>query len=195
MRAPVKLPEFPSPTSRRRPGRRSLLALWPTALLVAATAARAVAEDTPSRLDQLIAGYVLNFTRFVEWPASLHPNEIVICVVGNPGLYSALRTGASSASVGPHHLIARQIDGEASASGCHVLYIEHASALHVAALAPMLTVSDGGGFAHAGGTIELFTQANRLRFIINLESARRAGLHISSNLLQLAASVEGGEPR
>jgi len=32
-------------------------------------------------------------------------------------------------------------------------------------------------------------------FIIDLEHARRAGLHISSNLLQLAASVEGGEPR
>jgi len=172
-----------------------VLALWPTALLVAATSARAVAEDTPSRLDQLIAGYVLNFTRFVEWPASLHQNEIVICVAGNAGLYSALQADVGSASVGPHHLIARQVDGEASAAGCHVLYIEHASALHVSGPESMLTVSDGGGFAHAGGTIELFTQQNRLRFIINLENARRAGLHISSNLLQLAASVEGGQPR
>ena len=59
----------------------------------------------------------------------------------------------------------------------------------------MLTVSDGNGFAHSGGTIELFTQQNRLRFIINLENARHAGLRISSNLLQLAASIEGGDAR
>jgi hypothetical protein len=164
------------------------------ALLVVATAARAIAEEAPSRLDQLMAGYVLNFTKFVEWPESLH-SEIVICVAGNPGLYDALRAGASGTSVGPHHVTARRIDSDTSAAGCHVLYIEHASALHVAAPESMLTVSDGGGFAHGGGTIELFTQQNRLRFIINLDNARRAGLHISSNLLQLAASVEGGEPR
>jgi hypothetical protein len=165
------------------------------ALLVVATAARAIAEEAPSRLDQLMAGYVLNFTKFVEWPESLHNSEIVICVAGNPGLYEALRSGASGTSVGSHHVTARRIDSETSAAGCHVLYIEHASALHVPAPESTLTVSDGGGFAHGGGTIELFTQQNRLRFIINLDNARRAGLHISSNLLQLAASIEGGEPR
>jgi hypothetical protein len=99
---------------RRRVHWRNLLALWPMALLVSATAARAIADDAPpSRLEQLMAGYVLNFTRFAEWPDALRQREIVICVAGNPGLFSA----------------------------------------------------------------------------------RRAGLHISSNLLQLAASVEGGEPR
>jgi hypothetical protein len=165
------------------------------ALLVVVPAARAIAEEAPSRLDQLMAGYVLNFTKFVEWPESLHNSEIVICVAGNPGLYEALRSGASGTSVGPHHVTARRIDSETSAAGCHVLYIEHASELHVPAPESTLTVSDGGGFAHGGGTIELFTQQNRLRFIINLDTARRAGLHISSNLLQLAASIEGGETR
>jgi hypothetical protein len=177
------------------PSLQSIARLWPLVLLFGATAARAIAEDTPSRLDQLMAGYVLNFTRFVEWPQSLRNSAIVICVAGNPGLYEALHAGASGLSVGPHHVTARRIDDEASAAGCHVLYIEHANALHVAAPESMLTVSDGGGFAHAGGTIELFTQQNRLRFIINLDNARRAGLHISSNLLQLAAAVEGGEPK
>jgi hypothetical protein len=38
--------------------------------------------------------------------------------------------------------------------------------------------------------IGLFTEHNRLRFNINLENARQAGLRISSNLLQLASAVE-----
>jgi len=52
------------------------------------------------------------------------------------------------------------------------------------------------GYAHlcemAGGMIELFAEDNRLRFKVNVENAERAGLRISSNLLQLAASVEKG---
>ena len=174
-----------------------LLALWLAALLVAA-AAQAIAEDTPSRLEELIAGYVLNFTKFIEWPESAHSEELVICVAGNDGLYDALRAGTRTGSVGPHHVTVRTIADASSAAGCHVLYIEPASPVHVSQFetsAPLLTVSDGSGFARAGGTIELFTQQNRLRFIINLESARRAGLHISASLLQLAASVEGGEAR
>ena len=167
-------------------------------LLTLVTAARAFAEDAPSRLDQLMAGYVLNFTKFVEWPDSSRSEELVVCVAGNTGLYSALRSGAGNASVRAHPITVRMVSDLPSVAGCHVLYIESASPLHLAQLgasAPVLTVSDGNGFAHSGGTIELFTQANRLRFIINLENARRAGLRISSNLLQLAASVEGGDAR
>lgn len=170
--------------------------LGPAALLGAATAAQAIADATSSRLDQLMAGYVLNFTKFVEWPESSHPSKLVICVAGNPGLYQALRTGADSASVGARQVIVREIEDAGSTAGCHVLYIE--KPVHVARVetaGPLLTVSDVSGFADAGGTIELFTQQNRLRFIINLENARRAGLRISSNLLQLAAAVEDGEPK
>ena len=166
--------------------------------LAVATAGRAIAEDAPSRLDQLMAGYVLNFTNFVEWPESAHSEELLICVAGNTGLYSALRSGAENAPMRSRHVTVRAVSDAPSASGCHVLYIEPTSPLRVAQLgasAPMLTVSAGKGFARSGGTIELFTQQNRLRFIINLENARRAGLRISSSLLQLAASVEGGEAR
>lgn len=168
-------------------------------LLAVTSAARAIAEDAPSRLDQLMAGYVLNFTKFVEWPeSSSHSDELVICVAGNTGLYSALRSGAETVQVRTHRVTVREVTDAPAAAGCHVLYIEPASPLHLTQLgasAPVLTVSDGNGFAHSGGTIELFTQANRLRFIINLENARHAGLRISSNLLQLAASIEGGDAR
>ena len=193
VRALVRLSAFQSSAARGTRRSHSLLALL--AFLGATTAAQALAEEAPSRLDQLIAGYVLNFTKFVEWPAGSRSADLTICVTGNhPGLYDALQSGAANTSVGSRHVAVRRIADVSSVRGCHVLYLEPVSPVHVAQLtisAPVLTVSDGSGFAHAGGTIELFTQQNRLRFIINLENARRAGLRISSNLLQLAASVEG----
>jgi hypothetical protein len=197
VRLAVKFPALQSSTPGPRAGWHAVVAFCAAALL-GITAARAIAQDAPSHLDQLIAGYVLNFTKFVEWPAVSRSEDLVICVAGNPGLYTALQAGAEGASVGSRHIALRKVDNAAAAAGCHVLYIETASPLlrlAQASAGPVLTVSDGTGFTHAGGTIELFTQQNKLRFIVNLANAKRAGLRISSNLLQLAASVEGGDQR
>ena len=113
-------------------------------------------------------------------------------------LLDALRAGERTSQVGARTITLREIDEIDSVSGCNVLYLETQSARRIEQVLPnsaMLTVSDGKGFANAGGTIELFTQANWLRFIINTGNARRAGLRISSNLLQLAAVVEDGAAR
>jgi hypothetical protein len=48
------------------------------------------------------------------------------------------------------------------------------------------------GVRRNGGMIEISLATNRLRFNINVDNAQKAGLRISSNLLQLAAVVEKG---
>jgi hypothetical protein len=58
--------------------------------------------------------------------------------------------------------------------------------------APLLTVSDSRGFVRRGGMIELYMERNRLRFSINVDNVRGAGLRISSDLLQLASHIERG---
>ena len=80
------------------------------------------------------------------------------------------------------------------ADDCSIVYIDAAAAAAPGARAALpsfaLTVSDAHDFAHHGGIIELFFQDNRLRFIINLDNARLAGLKMSSSLLELASKVE-----
>ena len=86
-----------------------------------------------------------------------------------------------------------QIAEIAAGDGCHLLFISDSEAESLAAILaalddrPVLTVADMPNFARAGGIINLKTTGeNKLRFEINTGTARRAGLKISSKLLNLA---------
>ena len=54
---------------------------------------------------------------------------------------------------------------------------------------PLLSVGDEPGFLERGGIIALKLSDGRVRFDINLATARETGLRLSSQLLQLADQV------
>jgi hypothetical protein len=164
-------------------------------LLFAATAAGlplpATADDAAVREHALRAGYLFNFVKFVEWPALASPGSLTVCFVGGAGIREAFASNLDSKRVGTRRLLVRDLANATATAGCDVLYLDSAVApnRHEVAAA-ILTVSDSEDFVRNGGMIGLFTERNRLRFNINLENARQAGLRISSNLLQLASAVE-----
>jgi len=157
---------------------------------------RAAQSPDTLRENQLRAGYLLNFAKFVEWPALGATELLTVCFVGGTGIRDSFTTGAGK-QIGTHSFVTRTLSARASPQGCQVLYVEAAAPFSreytsVAAVNPaLLTVGDGEDFLHAGGIVELFADSNRLRFNVNLDNARRAGLRISSSLLQLASHVEG----
>jgi hypothetical protein len=51
---------------------------------------------------------------------------------------------------------------------------------------PVLTISEVEGFTKMGGIAQFFFENGQLRFDVQLASARRARLQISSKLLSLA---------
>jgi hypothetical protein len=56
--------------------------------------------------------------------------------------------------------------------------------------ASVLTVSETPEFIGAGGMINFMLEANKIRFQINDEAAKKAGLKISSKLLSLAIHTQ-----
>ena len=80
----------------------------------------------------------------------------------------------------------------ASKRGCRILYVAGVPVRQAADVvgelrdAPVLTISNIDGFASAGGMTQFFFEHGQLRFRIHLESAKRAGLQISSRLLIMA---------
>ncbi|MEA3138044.1 MAG: hypothetical protein QOK23_213 [Gammaproteobacteria bacterium] len=174
--------------------------LFASSVIIAALSRPSAADEATVRRETLLkSGYLLNFVKFVEWPSAAPDEPLTICFLGAPGMREILEVGIESKRVGARPLAVRQIEDSSKTDGCSVLYVEDkwASKLTIAAHAPgppMLTVSDSKGFARHGGIIELYSEENHLRFIINVDNAQHAGLRISSNLLQLAAVVEQGKP-
>jgi hypothetical protein len=159
-----------------------------------------VEESLAQRADRLKAGYLFSFMKFVEWPPPAPENLLTVCFVGGQGVLDALASGIENKLVGERHLTVRMLSESETPVGCEVLYLDAATMPDAARAphtgeSPILTVSDAKAFAHSGGMIELFTDANHLRFNINVGSAQKAGLHISSSLLQLAAVVEQAKPQ
>jgi hypothetical protein len=149
----------------------------------------------PQRENQLRAGYLLNFIKFVEWPQGTATTPWNLCFSGAEGVRQVIENSPASRQNGARAIAVRALSRNDSAAGCHLLYVDAAAPDVNERLAsldglPILTVSDAHGFAHSGGVVELFTEGNRLRFDINLYNARRVGLRVSSSLLQLASHVE-----
>lgn len=161
------------------------------AVLQATSIPAAEPAATVDRADQLRAGYLLNFVKFVEWPAGDSGENRTFCFVGGAGVREAIADARGHQHTAGAINIKTLVKGD-SAAGCQLLYLDAATSagdLDMAGL-PVLTVSDAPDFIHHGGMVELFAEGNRLRFNINLDVARRAGLRISSSLLQLASHVE-----
>lgn len=171
--------------------------VWAAGLLVGLLAALPAAwcQTTEASVK---AAYTLNFAKFTYWPSSAEPEGagLRVCVVGRSAVGEFLRESEGE-SVGARRLSVDQVRLPGDVSGCHLLYISELDLARekrvLATLSglPILTVSDLEGFAGAGGMVELVLVDRRLRFEINLDAVRRAGLRIDPNLLRLAVRVHG----
>ena len=149
--------------------------------------------DQPREVD-VTAALLFNFARFTEWPALSPAAPIAICVVGDDRIAGAVR----EQNINGHKLDVSRRQDSATWRACNMLFIADAETRRSARgldglrTLPVLTVSDGKGFAEAGGIIELYVEGGRMRFAINVDAAERSGLRVSSRLLGLAKVIRNG---
>ncbi len=159
--------------------------------------AKAVVADNSATVRM---GFLLNFTRYVEWPASSLKPEAVLHICLAPGDADMVSQASefSRQSIQGRLIQIKQVNRPADANTCHVLYLpaEITGAttlpdwLRAARQAGALTVGDLPDMVEAGGMIGLVTVDGRYRFDINLGVARQADLRFSSQLLKLARTVK-----
>lgn len=149
---------------------------------------------------QVKAAYLLNFTRYVEWPARAfdRPGDpVTICVLGQDPFGSVLDATLLGRTAQGRPASVRRISTVGESEGCHLVFISRETWRTQPDLPRklrsfgMLTVGESDEFAQRGGVIAFVIQNEAVRFVVNAEARDRAGLRISSRMLSLAAAVYG----
>jgi hypothetical protein len=145
------------------------------------------------------AAFVFNAAKFAEWPAERLPAgaPLRLCVLGTPGGPGTF--GAALLALEGKTVQGRTLEVRAGAllpqlQPCHLLVMMPDAPAPRQVLAEALgtvTFGDSDGFIDAGGIIGITVAERRVRFDVNLEAARRGGIHLSAQLLRLARQVKG----
>ena len=180
--------------------RRKLLGALALKLMTGVAAVGAVVVphvghgEPPSLETQVKATYLYNFIQFVEWPQATWADgdAFPLCVLGNERLGAALDAFGGERVDGHVIRVLRlsTID-EAAPNRCKLVFLPRAAGDSAQLLARVpsqgvLTVGEAPNFTGVGGMIGLYEVRGRVQFSINDRAARRAGLVVSSRLLQLA---------
>ncbi len=177
-----------------------LLATGALPRVSAAMAQEAATRESRSLEYDVKAAYLLNFTRYVQWPPSAfaHPDSpLVICVIGHDPFRSVLEQTVEGQVTDGHPISIRRRSLASDVGGCHVAFIApepedvHIPLVDQDAAPPILTVGEGTAFARRGGMIGLVIVDATVRFEVDLEAVRRSGLRLSSRVLALATRVYG----
>ena len=151
----------------------------------------AIAQPPVSDEASVKAGFLVNFAKFVEWPAT-SSGTLDFCVIGDDRLAQNLETYVAGKQIGARPLAVRARPDLALLDTCSVVYIGRgrkkiaSQAALLLAGKQVLTVSEFPDLAAQGAVINFFLDDERVRFEVHLGALRRAGLKISSKLLSLA---------
>ena len=184
------------PRHRSCPGAQgpAIVILVPLALTTAA-----VAQGEPPPLEfQVKAAFLYNFAKFVNWPPEVFrdpDSAFVICLVDEEPFAQALEQAVLGKTVEGRAFQVRRLSSPDEAGSCQMLHLGATGSSRLTSLprsireAPILTIGDDAGFTRQGGIINFIIREHRVGFEINPDAAGRAGLRISSKLLQLASIV------
>ena len=167
-------------------------------------------SDSSDSSEYLIkAGYIYNFAKFVEWPATAFAqpdSPIVIGILGTDPFGNLIDRIVENKKIGARGFVVKRLKWGADLKElreCKILFVGDSGKARVDELVqivktlPILTVGETPGFAERGGVIRFVLEDNRVRFEINVEAARQADLTISSRLLTLARIIQqaAADPR
>lgn len=157
--------------------------------------AAAESRPPPSAPLHVKAAFLLNFAAFVTWPETAFADAnapVVVGVYGADPFGAVLDDVLAGEAVSGRPFLVRRIPRGGDAGGCHILFVSESERGRMAAVLravrqkPVLTVADGAEFVAAGGMIGFVVERGRIRFRINQDAAKGAGITISSRLLRLA---------
>jgi hypothetical protein len=149
------------------------------------------------------AGYLYNFTKYVEWPARAFAHAsaaLVIGVLGDDPFGAVLDVTVQGRTSQDRAVTIRRAHSLGELRGCQVIFLCRSEQSRVPAIltalrgVPVVTVCDAAAAFEAGVMINLTLVAQTVRFEVRLAPAERAGLRFNSRMLAAAGRVWRNTP-
>jgi hypothetical protein len=168
------------------------------AICISTPAGSATTEPSGLTASEIKAGFLFNFTKFVEWPREAFADAnapIVLGIVGTNPFGSLLTEATLGKTVNGRAVIERQFKAEGDLRTCQILFVSPSENRGTAQIlerlkgTSVLTVGEGDRFTQAGGMIAFVVEGNKVRLLINLEASTEAHLKISAQVIAVARIV------
>lgn len=150
---------------------------------------------TQAQNEKFKALFMYNFTKYVEWPASLKSGNFVIGVLGNSTISEELKVIAGKQKVGGQTIVVKVCSSVSDVEGCHMLYIPSNKSESLSEVTakfggkPLLIVTDKEGLASRGACINFVLDGSKLRYEISKSNIDTKGLGANSSLFSLGIPV------
>jgi len=145
---------------------------------------------------QLKAALITKLIPFIDWP-SLGPagSKFVVGVYDadeyQGAIEEAFSTSSTSSFLG-HPIVVIQLHSDADVKKCRMVVTGASSEDRIYRLSRLcegagtVLVGDSDDFARNGGTVGLLLIASKVKFDLNLDTAKRSGVTISAKLIGIA---------
>jgi hypothetical protein len=165
---------------------------------------QALAFEDKSAEYILKAGFLYNFTQFIEWPeetASLSdtlyaPFDFSICVIGRDPFGNLLEVLAKNLKNEGRPMNVLRLGLKDPWYDCHILFVPKEEnslmekILKKVANSPVLVISEAPSQGERKPAINFLIKNDTIQFTLNKEAIKRSGLRVDSELLDIALEVD-----
>jgi hypothetical protein len=149
---------------------------------------------------QVKAAFLINFPKYVEWPADAFAetnSPIVIAVKSETEVAREIEKVVAGRTVSGRDIVLKRLAADEETGPCHIRFVsageQQRSPNLLATLkgGSILTVGESDSFLERGGIINLARRNEKIALEVNLPAADQARITISSKLLSVARVVKG----
>jgi len=166
---------------------------------IAGTSVSNAETPVPSEY-QVKAAFLINFPKYVEWPAETFAetnSPIVVAVLGETKVTEEIQKVIAGRTINGREIVLKRLASGEESGVCHILFISAAEQQHSPNLlaklkdTSILTVGESDDFLERGGMINLARRDQKIALEVNLTAADKRRIKISSKLLSVATVVKG----
>ena len=163
-------------------------------LLFAISSLNLYAASSENEIKSAVIG---KLSHFIKHKVSTQNQNFEITVFQDENFANLLEKKYANKQINHKNVLVKHVEEITSIKTPDLLYIGNTSQelqyqlIDYAQRNSLLSMSEESGFAQRGGIVQLYFVSLKIRFKINLVSAKKSNLKISSSLLFIATIVKG----